>query len=63
MRETKRCLICGRHGIARVNDRAWLCEQHALEATKFSLAAGASVVWACRGNAQYLMVPTKAGRN
>lgn len=63
MQSDKRCLICGRPGIAKVNGVAWLCEKHTIEATKFSLVTGVPVMWARRGDPQYLMVPTAIHRN
>jgi len=61
--EDKRCAICGKKGVARVNDNAWLCEEHALQATMLSLKIGQPVVWANRGDPQYLMMPTGIHRN
>jgi len=63
MQSDKRCLICGRPGIAQVNGVAWLCEKHAQEATIFSLNIGQPVIWARRGIPEYLMMPTGIHRN
>ncbi|HEX76536.1 MAG TPA: hypothetical protein G4O12_08185 [Dehalococcoidia bacterium] len=63
MPSDKKCVICGKPGIARVNGKAWLCAEHAIEATKLSLVIGAPVVWARRGDPQYLMMPIGIHRN
>jgi len=56
--DSKRCVICGKPGIARANGQVWLCEQHAREATILSLKIGQPVIWANRGDPQYLLMPT-----
>jgi len=63
MQSDKNCFICGKPGIAKANGRIWLCEQHALEAAEVSLAMGAPVIWAQRGNPQYLMMPAVVNKN
>jgi len=59
----KRCVVCGKKGAARANGKAWLCEKHALEATELTLRSGQSVIWANRGEPQYLIMPTGVHRN
>jgi len=63
MENNKRCVICGRRGIAKVNGKAWLCEQHAQEATTFSLKIRQPVIWALRGTPRYLLMPAGIHRN
>ena len=59
----KRCAICRKPGVVRANGRAWLCEKHALEATTLSLKMGQPVIWAHRGQPQYLLTPTGVHKN
>jgi hypothetical protein len=63
--EDKRCYKCGCKAVAKMNGTTWLCEYHAQEATITSLSLGAPVIWANRGDPQYLLIPTgvKHGRN
>jgi len=63
MMEDKRCAVCGKKAIAKVNGKAWLCDEHATEATIFSLKIGQPVIWANRGEPQYLLMPTGGHRN
>jgi hypothetical protein len=63
MQSDKKCLICGQPGAARVNGKAWLCEQHAREATDFSLKIGQPVIWAFKGVPRYLIMPNGIHRN
>ena len=57
MQDVKRCSKCGKRAIATVNDKVWLCDKHAKEATIFSLEIGQPVIWTNRGDPQYLLVP------
>jgi len=63
MQNDKACVICGKVGIAKVNGKFWLCPEHAIEATKFSLVTGTPVMWARRGDPQYLLMPTGIHKN
>ena len=54
----RRCVICGRKAAARANGVAWLCLEHAHEATVVSLMAGQPVVEAIEGEPRYLLMPT-----
>lgn len=63
MENNKRCLVCGKLGKAKFNGVAWLCEEHAQEATTFSLKVGVPVIWARRGTPEYLIMPTGIHKN
>lgn len=63
MQDVKRCFKCGKRAVARVNDNVWLCDKHAMEATALSLEIGQPVIWANRGEPQYLLMPTGVHRN
>lgn len=56
----KRCIICGKRAMARVNGQAWLCGEHAREAVMLSLMAGVPVLQAVRGEPKSLIMPTTA---
>jgi hypothetical protein len=61
--DVKRCYKCGKKAIARVNGKAWVCDEHATEATIISLKIGQPVIWASRGDPQYMLMPTGGHNN
>lgn len=57
MKTSKRCIICGKPGKARLNGQVWLCGEHAHAAAIASLVCGVPVVEAVRGEPRYLLMP------
>ena len=56
------CDKCNRPAVARLNNDSYLCQEHVEEATVRSLKMGIPILLARRGEAQYLVMPTR-GRN
>jgi len=63
MQSIKKCVKCGRTGIARINAGVWLCYKCAMEATIFSLNIGQPVIWARRSDPQFVLMPTTIHKN
>ncbi len=55
------CHYCNKRAVCRVNNKVYVCGDHAEQLAIASLRVNSPVVMACQGEPQYLLIPAGVG--